>query len=466
MSLRCVYQCEIVTSTKSANIVICGAGIMGISAAYQLAIVHGQRGIVIIDEQPPLTLTSDKSTECYRNWWPGPGDAMVRLMNRSIELMQGMAAQSGNLFNLNRRGYLYVTTDASKVGALRSSAQEAAALGAGALREHGAGSASYQPHSAHGYDGPDGADLLLDRAMIRAHFPYLGDDVIAALHVRNAGWLSAQTYGMWMLEQAKAAGVQVITGTLDTVELVNSKVAGVTLADGSQIKTSVFIDAAGPFLSAVGAKLGVDIPVTNELHLKAAFNDSLGIVGRDAPLVICADEQYLAWSADERAVLAEDPETAWMLDALPSGAHMRPEGDAAAQSILVLWDIHNEPVEPVFPIPEDSMYAELAIRGLARILPGMRGYLERMPRPQVDGGYYTKTRENRPLAGPLPVEGAYVIGAASGYGIMAAAALGELVAAHVAGAALPAYGPHFALSRYEDAEYKALLNNWGESWQL
>ena len=34
----------------------------------------------------PLSLTSDKSTECYRNWWPGPGDAMVRLMNRSIDL--------------------------------------------------------------------------------------------------------------------------------------------------------------------------------------------------------------------------------------------------------------------------------------------------------------------------------------------------------------------------------------------
>jgi glycine/D-amino acid oxidase-like deaminating enzyme len=269
-----------------------------------------------------------------------------------------------------------------------------------------------------------------------------------------------------MLEQAKAAGVRVISGTLASIETAGGKVAGVTLADGTQITTSTFINAAGPHLSAIGTKLGVEIPVTNELHLKAAFNDNLSAVGRDAPLVICADEQKLDWSEDERAMLAEDPTTAWMLETLPSGAHTRPEGDAAATSILVLWDIHNEAVEPTFPIAEDPMYAELAVRGLARILPKMRGYAERMPRPQVDGGYYTKTRENRPLAGPLPVEGAYVIGAASGYGIMAAAALGELLAAHVAGEQLPAYAPLFELSRYQDAEYQQLLANWGESWQL
>ena len=31
----------------------------------------------------------------------------------------------------------------------------------------------------------------------------------------------------------------------------------------------------------------------------------------------------------------------------------------------------------------------------------------------IDGGYYCKTQENRPLVGPLPVAGAYMIGALS-----------------------------------------------------
>ncbi len=453
-------------SSRSADIVICGAGIIGISVAYQLALKRGLKNIVIVDERPPLTLTSDKSTECYRNWWPGPGDAMVRLMNRSIALMEDMARHSNNIFKLNRRGYLYLTTDTNRVAALRSSAEEASALGAGPLLEHSSGGNAYKPHSAEGFEGPDGADLLTDTALIQQHFPYLGKDVVAALHVHRAGWLSAQTYGMWMFEQAHAAGVELISARVTSIETAGGKVAAVTLSDGTQIKTSTFINAAGPQLARVGKLLDAEIPVTNELHLKSSFNDSLGVVGRDAPLLISADEQRLAWTDEERSALAEDPQTAWLLDTLPSGAHTRPEGDAAAQSILVLWDIHNQPVDPIFPIPEDPLYTEVALRGLCRILPGMRSYLERMPRPTVDGGYYTKTQENRPLAGPLPVPGAYVIGAASGYGIMAAAGLAELLAAHVVGGNLPEYAPMFELARYEDHDYKTMLKNWGESWQL
>ena len=49
--------------TESANIVIVGAGIAGISAAYHLAVKQGMRNVVMIDERDPLTLTSDKSME-------------------------------------------------------------------------------------------------------------------------------------------------------------------------------------------------------------------------------------------------------------------------------------------------------------------------------------------------------------------------------------------------------------------
>ena len=94
--------------TNQADIIICGAGITGVSAAYFLA-KAGIKNVLLIDERPPLSFTSDRSTECYRNWWPDP--AMLGLMNRSIELMEELADESGNIFHLNRRGYLYVTAD-------------------------------------------------------------------------------------------------------------------------------------------------------------------------------------------------------------------------------------------------------------------------------------------------------------------------------------------------------------------
>src|SRR5574339_1008148 len=111
---------------QTADIVICGAGITGVAAAYFLS-KAGASNILLLDERPPLSLTSDRSTECYRNWWP---DAeMLALMNRSIDLMEVLADESGNIFRMNRRGYLYVTADESKIPELIERSKRTSDLG-------------------------------------------------------------------------------------------------------------------------------------------------------------------------------------------------------------------------------------------------------------------------------------------------------------------------------------------------
>ena len=84
----------------------------------------------------------------------------------------------------------------------------------------------------------------------------------------------------------------------------------------------------------------------------------------------------------------------------------------------------------------------------------------------MDGGYYTKTPENRPLIGPMRTQGCVVVGALSGFGVMAAAAAGELGANHVTGSALPDYADAFRLTRYEDPAYAAMMASQGDSGQL
>ena len=101
--------------TQTADTLICGAGIAGIAAAYHLAVTQGVKNVILVDERPPLSLTSDKSTEAYRNWWPGPDDSMVRYMNRSIDLIEQVAEASDNRILLNRRGYVYATKDRGRI---------------------------------------------------------------------------------------------------------------------------------------------------------------------------------------------------------------------------------------------------------------------------------------------------------------------------------------------------------------
>ncbi len=453
----------------STEVLICGAGIAGISTAYFLAVQHGIQDILLIDERPPLTLTSDKSTECYRNWWPGPGDAMVALNNRSIDIMERLADETGNSFHLNRRGYLYLTADPARIPAMIASAQEPARLGAGPLRIHRGAldDSPYQSAPPEDYkDQPTGADLFIDQDMIRKYFPYLSKDVVAALHARRAGWFSAQQLGMYLLKKARQHGVRLVAGHVSGVDTVPGAVKAVHLSDGSHIATHYFINAAGPFLKKVGLLMGVELPVYSELHLKVAIRDRQGILPRNAPLLIWTDPQKLPWSQEERELLAADNDTHWLLDEFPPGGHTRPEGGPESDIVLFLWEYRENILEPVFPPPLDDIYPEITLRGLARMLPGLEGYFERLPKPHLDGGYYTKTRENRPLIGPMPINGAYVIGALSGYGLMTACAAGELLAAHITGSQLPAYAPAFSLQRYQDPEYLKLLETWSDSGQL
>ena len=449
---------------QAAEVVICGAGITGVAAAHFLG-KAGIKNILLIDERPPLSFTSDRSTECYRNWWP---DAeMLALMNRSTDLMEILAEESGNIFRMNRRGYLYVTAEEGKVEHLRTTSQQTSDLGAGSLRIHSSSSLYYQPHWQEGYQAqPTGADLLIGNELIQKYFPYLTKHAVAALHVRRAGWLSAQQLGMYLLETARQQGVRFESDRVTGVEVQNGCVKGVRLGSGKQIDSPIFINAAGPYLRQVGQLLDVDLPVHTELHLKAAIKDSLGVVGRDAPLLIWMDSQSLPWQEDERQALAEEDETRWLTESFPSGVHTRPEGGGESQTILMLWEYQTKVMDPIWPPLMDEQYPEIALRGLAAMLPRMKEYFGRMPRPQLDGGYYTKTRENRPLIGPMGADGAYVIGAVSGYGIMSACGAGELLAAHVTGRDLPMYAPVFALSRYEDSEYTKQLENWSESGQL
>jgi glycine/D-amino acid oxidase-like deaminating enzyme len=186
--------------------------------------------------------------------------------------------------------------------------------------------------------------------------------------------------------------------------------------------------------------------------------------------LIWNDAQTLPWNAEERQWLADKPDTQWLLEPLPLGAHTRPEGAGDSNIILLLWDFHtgkhNEVSPPRIPPRLNDLFPEIALRGMSAILPRFGEYFERLPRPMLDGGYYTRTPENRPLIGPLPVEGAYIIGALSGFGIMAACGAGELLAAQLTGSELPPYSPAFTLERYADATYQKLSETWGDKGQL
>ena len=285
--------------------------------------------------------------------------AQDRHKRRASKAQVELAHQTNNMFNLNRRGYLFATADPARIEIFQQAAEEAATLGAGPVRYHTGqpGDTPYRPAAARGFaDSLTGADIILDRDLIRQHFPYLSERTVAVLHARRCGWFSAQQFGMYLLEQARARGVELLTGRVESVDLAGNRIQAVgveTEAGRRTIYTDNFVNAAGPFQKKVARMIGVELPVFSELHVKVAFNDHLGLVPRHAPLVIWTDPVRLAWSAAEQAMLAESEETSWMLAEFPPGVHARPDGDGGSTILLILWTCDTNPVEPTFPISSD-----------------------------------------------------------------------------------------------------------------
>jgi len=155
-----------------------------------------------------------------------------------------------------------------------------------------------------------------------------------------------------------------------------------------------------------------------------------------------------------------------VLGEMPIYCHGRPEGGMESPYFLALWEYHREILEPTWPIRDDPLYPEVVMRGLTTMVPGLAPYLDGLPESTVDGGYYTKTRENLPLIGPCGPDGLHVVAGLSGFGVMVAAGAGDLVSAHVTGRALPEYSDSFLLSRYDDPGYMAEIRASEDSGQL
>ena len=116
-------------------------------------------------------------------------------------------------------------------------------------------------------------------------------------------------------------------------------------------------------------------------------------------MLIWLDPQQLPWSAEERAALAQEPDTGWLLETFPPGVHARPDGSGT--TLLVLFNYDSAATEVVFPLPEPAHYAEIALRGMSTMVPALVAYAG-SARPHRRRLLHQDAREpaaDRPLAG-------------------------------------------------------------------
>ena len=435
----------------STDVAIIGAGSIGIAVAYYLAVNHGVTRIVLLESGDPMALTSAQSGENYRNWWPHP--VMTAFTDHATDLLEDIARDTGNRIHMTRRGYALVTrrrTPDDLIAALHHGYGDRAAS---RIRIHASGDGGYRPAvHADWQDAPDGVDVLQDRGLIQAHFPSLAPDAATILHIRRAGDLSGQQLGQFMLEAIRAAGGQVRRARVTAIDRDGRFRLALRQEDGdATLYADRVVNAAGPFFTHIAAMLGEALPVQCVYQQKIAFEDREQAIPRSLPFTIDLDGQELDWTEEERVMLASEPDAAALLQPMPGGIHRRPEGGDGGRWVKLGWAYNTTASDPDAPPPSDPNFPDIVLRAASRLSPALRSYLGRLPRgARHYGGYYAMTPENWPLIGPMRTRGAFMAGALSGFGTMAATATGALCAAWIAGAAQPDYANSFTLARYDD----------------
>jgi glycine/D-amino acid oxidase-like deaminating enzyme len=445
--------------SHDTEIAVVGAGIVGIATAYYLAVHHRRTRLLILDQGQPMTLTSAQSGENYRNWWPHP--IMTAFTDHSIALMEDIARKTDNRLHMTRRGYLLCSRDANPDALLRQLYAGYGAVAERAIRVHdGKGRTTYHPPASTDWKlAPSGVDVLRDHNLIRNHFPNLDPTIATILHIRRAGDISGQQLGQYMLEEIRTAGGRFRQGCVATIEKGHRfKIEIEANGQRETVNADLIVNAAGPFASRVASMLGDALPILNVLQQKLAFPDRLGAISRQMPFTIDLDGQTIAWTPEEREVIAEDPSIVKFTQPMPGNIHCRPDGGERGQWIKLGWAYNATPSEPSREPALDPNFPEVVVRAASRMLPRLRPYIGALPRERSHyGGYYPMTEENWPILGASHTPGVFLATAVSGYGTMSACAAGDICARSLIGAPAPQFAESLSLARYRCKKLMAEL---------
>ena len=255
-----------------------------------------------------------------------------------------------------------------------------------------------------------------------------------------------------MLDRFRAAGGKRISGNVEAIERVNGFTVKLS-APAGEIRTLRIVNAAGPFVNEIAAMLDQQLPVTNTVQQKIAFEDEAGIIPRNMPFSIDLDNQIIDWTEEEKELIAADAELSWLSQEMPGAIHCRPDSGEHSSWVKLGWAFNEVEELPSWETPLINFFPEIVVRGAARLNPGLMHYYDKMPRNMIHyGGYYTTTEENWPLIGETEIDGFFVVGAMSGFGSMAACAAGDLCAQSILGKTLPDYATALSPERYNNPE--------------
>lgn len=223
----------------TAQVVIVGGGIMGLSIAYHLAQNHGVTDVTVVDKSYLCGGASGRNGGGVRAQWSS--EANVRLMQESIRLCGDFARDLKINVWFRQGGYLFLVRSEEKRRALEESVKVQNECGL--------------------------MTRMLSPAEARRIVPELSiDGVVAASFNPDDGVVFPWPFLWGYAEAARKLGVEIATFTEVTGFETSGRRIDAVLTNRGKIRTHRVVNAAGAWSPEVARLLGVELPNRPHRH--------------------------------------------------------------------------------------------------------------------------------------------------------------------------------------------------------
>jgi sarcosine oxidase subunit beta len=327
---------------KTADVVIIGGGVMGVSTAYHLA-SRGCTDVLLLERN--RFFGEEATGRCAGGIrYQFSNEIDVRLSLHSIPMLERFADELEQEIDLRHCGYLFLLSQEEDVEVFRENVALQRSLGV------------------------DTEWLSPEEAAKRA-YPVDTKGILAGTFNARDGLADPSGVVQGYAKGARRLGVRLLTETEATaIETAGGRVCAV-LTNQGRVKTGAVVDAAGPWAAMVGAMAGVEIPV-RPVRRQIAVTTAIPGLPSDFPMVIDF-AQSLYFHREGQGVL--------------TGMSNPQEKDGFDQSVDPEWELtHLEAAVARFPQLEDAGILN-RWAGLYEVSPDSLAILGKVP--QLEGFY-------------------------------------------------------------------------------
>jgi sarcosine oxidase subunit beta len=220
--------------TESADVVVAGGGVVGVSAAYHLARAGAGR-VVLLERAAELgTGSTGACAGGFRHQFSSRVN--IELSLASVPMITGFTEEHGLPLDVHQDGYLFLVRDQASWAEFLSGVDLQRSLGVEVE-----------------VLGPEEAVGLI---------PGISDeDLVGATFGPKDGVADPSGLTQGYATLARTAGAEIRTGVeVESIEIAGDRVTGVATSRGP-LAAPVVVNAAGPWARSLAATAGVDLPV-------------------------------------------------------------------------------------------------------------------------------------------------------------------------------------------------------------